>query len=122
MGGQIAEDGVQRTDAAQVAYARRELAELIPWLSQDGTQWATLDVNRAEVRHADGHRPDTFFAQLQGRIITAWPTKLALAPLLAQQVLGLISGIDKTHCDLPDWPTPSIAEFPWCEPARWGMT
>ena len=122
IGGQIAEDGVERSDAAQIACARKEIAELIPWLSQDGMQWATLDVNRAEVRHADGHRPDTFYARQQGRIITAWPTKLALAPLLAQQVLELIGGIEKTRCELPDWPTPSFAEFPWCEPARWGQT
>lgn len=121
LGGQIAEDGVKRTDAGQIAHARHELADLIPWLPQDGMQWATLDVNRAEVRHADGHRPDTCFALQQGKIITAWPTKLALAPLLAQQVLKLISAIDKTSCDLPNWPTPSFAEFPWCEPARWGM-
>lgn len=120
LGGQIAEDGVNRTDAGQIAYARRELADLIPWLSQHGMQWATLDVNRAEVRHPDGHRPDTFFALQQGKIITAWPTKLALAPLLAQQVLKLISGANRTSCDLPKWPTPSFAEFPWCEPARWG--
>jgi glycerol-3-phosphate dehydrogenase len=121
IGGQIAEDGVDRTDATQIAYARQELADLIPWLSQDGMQWATLDANRAEVRHADGHRPDTFYAQQQGRIITAWPTKLALAPLLAQQVLERISGIDKTSCELPNWSTPLFAEFPWCEPARWGF-
>jgi glycerol-3-phosphate dehydrogenase len=122
MGGQLSEDGVHRSDTAQIARARQELAELIPWLPLDSAQWATLDINRAEVRHADGHRPDTYFALQQGNIITAWPTKMALAPLLARRVVDLVSGIDKTSSVLPDWPTPTFAEMPWCEQARWGMT
>ncbi|MGB5278398.1 MAG: FAD-dependent oxidoreductase [Gammaproteobacteria bacterium] len=122
MGGQLSEDGVYRSDAVQIARARQELAELIPWLSLDRVQWATLDINRAEVRHADGHRPDTYYALKQGEIITAWPTKMALAPLLARRVVDLVSGVDKTASVLPDWPAPTFAEFPWCEQARWGMT
>ena len=121
LGGQLAEDGVYRSDSGQIAMAQQELAELIPWQSLNAAQWATLDVNRAEVRHADGHRPDTCYAEQQGEIITAWPTKMALAPLLAQQVVDLVSGIDKTGKSLPTWPAPPIAEFPWCEEARWGM-
>jgi len=121
MGGQLAEDGVYRSDSAQIARARQELAELIPWQSLDAAQWATLDIDRAEVRHADGHRPDTCYAEQQGEIITAWPTKMALAPVLAQQVLDLVSGIDRTNVELPAWPTPSFAEFPWSEQVRWSM-
>jgi hypothetical protein len=121
LGGQLAEDGVYRSDSGQIAMAQQELTELIPWQSLDAAQWATLDVNRAEVRHADGHRPDTCYAEQQDEIITAWPTKMALAPLLAQQVVDLVSGIDKTGNSLPTWPAPPIAEFPWCEEARWGM-
>ena len=122
LGGQLAEDGVRRTDDVQVAAAQRELAELIPWLELDSAQWATLDIDRAEVRHANGHRPDTFYVEQQGDIITAWPTKLALAPLLAQQVLDLLAGTAKTSDELPPWPAPPIAQFPWCERARWGVT
>lgn len=119
LGGQLAEDGVYRSDSAQIARAQQELAELIPWQSLDEAQWAILDIDRAEVRHADGHRPDTFYAEQRGVIITAWPTKLALAPLLAQQVLDLVSGIDRTNAELPVWPAPAFAEFPWCEQGRW---
>lgn len=119
LGGQLAEDGVKRSDAEQIARARQELAELIPWQDLGAARWATLDIDRAEVRHADGRRPDTFYAEQQGDIITAWPTKLALAPLLAQQVVELVSGLAKTGQALPPWPSPRFAEFPWCEPARW---
>jgi glycerol-3-phosphate dehydrogenase len=121
LGGQLAEEGVKRTDSEQIKKAQREVAELIPWQNLDAVQWATLDINRAEVQYADGHRPDTFFAGEQGDIITAWPTKLALAPMLAQQVIELVSGIGKTTSELPDWPAPPLAEYPWCEQTRWDM-
>ena len=121
MGGQLAEDGVHRSDDEQIARAQQELTALIPWQKLDAAQWAILDIDRAEVRHADGHRPDTFYVDQQGDIITAWPTKLALAPLLAQQVVDLVSGIDRSKAELPAWPSPPFAEFPWCELARWGM-
>jgi len=121
LGGQLAEEGVNRTDSEQIEKAQHEIAALIPWQKLEGMQWAALDIDRAEVRHADGHRPDTFFAEEQAGIITAWPTKLALAPMLAQQVLELVAGIEKTGSELPDWPTPLFAEFPWDEQARWAM-
>jgi glycerol-3-phosphate dehydrogenase len=121
LGGQLAEEGVKRTDSEQIEKARQEIAALIPWQKLEGMQWATLDIDRAEVRHADGHRPDTFFAEEQAGVITAWPTKLALAPMLAQQILELVAGIEKTRFALPDWPTPPLADFPWDEQARWGM-
>jgi glycerol-3-phosphate dehydrogenase len=121
LGGELAEAGVTRTDEQQIEMAQHEVAELIPWQQLDAAQWATLDIDRAEVRHADGHRPDTFYAEQQGKIITAWPTKMALAPLLAGRILQLVSGTDKTKTELPAWPTPPFAEFPWCEQARWGM-
>ncbi len=120
MGGQLAEDGVHRTDDEQIARAQQELAALIPWQKQDAAQWAILDIDRAEVRHADGHRPDTFYLDQQGDIITAWPTKMALAPLLAQQLLDLVAVSGKTRAELPAWPSPPLAAFPWCEQARWG--
>jgi hypothetical protein len=119
MGGQLAEDGVRRSDDEQISRAKQELASLIPWQKQDAAQWAILDIDRAEVRHADGHRPDTFYIDQQSDIITAWPTKLALAPLLAQQMVELVSAVEKTHAELPAWPSPPFAEPPWCEEFRW---
>ena len=121
LGGQLAEEGIKRTDSEQIKKAQREVAELIPWQNLDAVQWATLDINRAEVQYADGHRPDTFFAGEQDDIIAAWPTKLALAPLLSQRVLELVSAIEKTRPELPDWPAPPLAEYPWCEATRWDM-
>jgi glycine/D-amino acid oxidase-like deaminating enzyme len=123
LGGQLAEEGVKRSNTEQISQAQKELAELIPWLSLTNSEWGILDIDRAEVRKPGGARPDTYYASHQGRVITAWPTKLALAPVLAQHVLQLVadSGVKHTGGQLPTWPRPTIATFPWCEPHRWGV-
>jgi glycerol-3-phosphate dehydrogenase len=122
LGGQLAEDGVNREDAEQIKMAQAELAELIPWLDLSYSQWAILDIDRAEVKKESGKRPDTFYAEEAGDIITAWPTKMALSPVLAESVVEMI---DKANIvrdeknDLPAWPSAPYAEFPWQEDARW---
>ncbi len=125
LGGQLAEDGVQRSDAQQIAQAQAELAELIPWQSLGNCEWATLDIKRAEMRKRDGSRPDTFALEQHDNIITAWPTKLALAPRLAAALMHSLqaAGIAATHGQgekLPAWPAPHFARLPWCERERWG--
>ena len=122
IGGQLAEDGFGRSDAEQVRQARTELAELIPWLSLANSEWGILDIDRAEVRQPGSSRPATFYASQQDKVITAWPTKMALAPVLAEHVLALIdaSGTRQQGGQLPAWPRASIASFPWCEAQRWG--
>jgi len=123
LGGQLAEEGVARSDAEQVRHAQTELAELIPWLDLSHSEWAVLDIDRAEVRKPDGSRPDSFFAEQDGNVITAWPTKMALAPKLAGDVLQKIrgSGIVPGQFRLPSWPPARFAEFPWREAGRWSV-
>ncbi|MGB5064507.1 MAG: glycerol-3-phosphate dehydrogenase, partial [Candidatus Competibacter sp.] len=53
-----------------------------------------------------------------GRVIAAWPTKLALAPLLAKQIEEVLRSLDirPQPMDLralADWPRPEIATYPW---------
>ena len=53
-----------------------------------------------------------------GRVIAAWPTKLALAPLLAEQIEEVLSslGVRPRPADLralANWPRPGIAVYPW---------
>lgn len=123
LGGQLAEDGVKRDDATQLAYAKTELQTLIPWLALNKCEWGILDIDRAEVHKADGSRPDTFFVEQRENVMTAWPTKMALAPLLANKVLQMIadSGIEAEQTRLPEWPVASYASFPWCEAERWSQ-
>jgi glycerol-3-phosphate dehydrogenase len=122
MGGQIAEEGVGRDDAAQIAAAKQELQNLFPWLDTAAIQWGLLPIDRAEPRMPDGSRPDDVFAEEHDGVITAWPTKLALAPRLADEIFtrlqqgGLAPG---GQGELPEWPHPDYAPLPWQEEERW---
>ncbi|QEP44177.1 FAD-dependent oxidoreductase [Ectothiorhodospiraceae bacterium BW-2] len=92
LGGELSEQGVTRQSAAQLQVAKQQLSELMPWLEQRQLQWATLPINRAEGIHRDGSRPTEPFIACcdEERLMTAWPTKLAFAPLLAERVEGIL--------------------------------
>ncbi|MCW9088646.1 MAG: glycerol-3-phosphate dehydrogenase, partial [Gammaproteobacteria bacterium] len=122
LGGQIAEEGVGRDHTAQVAAAKKELGALFPWLDLSDAEWGTLPIERAEPKMGDGSRPDNVFADEADGIITAWPTKLALAPRLATVVIDKIQqgGVPPTTAgELPHWPHPGYAPLPWQEEQRW---
>ncbi|HEY0633881.1 MAG TPA: FAD-dependent oxidoreductase [Gammaproteobacteria bacterium] len=122
LGGQIAEEGVGRSREAQIAAAKKELSELLPWLDLSQAQWGVLPIDRAEVKMADGSRPDNVYFAEQDGVITAWPTKLALAPRLARQIIEALERDGITpgeHVALPQWPHPGYALLPWQEEERW---
>ena len=121
MGGQLAEDGVGKADAALVRNAQKELAELIPWLDQASLEWGVLNIDRAEIRKQGTTRPDSFSIESHGDLITAWPTKLALSPALADDLLALLENEITAETDqtLPQWQAPVYADFPWNEKAVW---
>ncbi|NQV65535.1 MAG: FAD-dependent oxidoreductase [SAR86 cluster bacterium] len=89
LGGQLAEDGVDRSEGAQIDKARRELNDLFPWIDLAAADWATLRVDRAEPAN-DLQRPDSPFCQRSHNTITCWPIKLTLTPMLADQVCAAI--------------------------------
>jgi glycerol-3-phosphate dehydrogenase len=122
IGGQVAEDGVAMTESDLIARARSELAAVLPDVSFTGAEWATYRIDRAEGRTATGTRPDDPQVLCEGNVITAWPTKLALAPELARLI--------RTRLDPPsssadvslvpsDWPRPDVALPPWEAKNRW---
>ncbi len=86
LGGEVAEKGVGLSSEAQVAAAKRELAELLPWVDLSGLAWRTLAIDRAEPQQPGGRRPDSSFLHVDDGLLVAWPTKLAFAPRLASQV------------------------------------
>ena len=122
LGGQLAENGVHKTPAALIHDAKKELAELIPWLVLKQPQWGVLEINRAEIKKAGSTRPDSFSIEQSGNIITAWPTKLALSPALADALLDKIKADTqpaREKPNLPAWPSPVYADFPWNNPDIW---
>ncbi len=123
IGGQVSEDGVEMDTPSLAAHAKNELQAAIPGLKLEGVQWASYRVDRAEARTPGGRRPDTEFAGLEGNVITAWPTKFVLAPVLARRVLDLI-GRPCPHTNAcidewADWPRPRVAPGPWETATQW---
>ncbi len=122
LGGQLAEEGVRRSKGEQIQAARHELQELMPWLDLAQTQWTTLRIDRAEPRQPEGKRPDTSFFDDRNGVITVWPTKLALAPELATDVIQHLEQAGITASGIqafPTWPRPTFARLPWQEEQRW---
>ncbi len=87
LGGDIAETGVKRSEAEQIAYAQQELGKLLPWVDFSQAQWGTLRVDRAEPKQSSLLRPDAAFCKPVANALVTWPTKLALAPNLSDEVL-----------------------------------
>ena len=122
MGGQLAEEGVNKSDAELIQATKSELNELIPWLELKGAEWGVLEINRAEIKKPGTTRPDNFSIENHKNVITAWPTKMALAPVLADAVYEIVSKENiKPNPDLslPDWQAPMYAEYPWDEDSCW---
>ena len=117
LGGDLAEaKGVARNEQEQIKAAARELKSLLPWLDQPALIWATLRVDRAEPAQSSRARPDNAFLHEQGRLMVAWPTKLALSPDLADRVLTQLQRDGVTpgaHQPLPELPVPELGQTPW---------
>ncbi len=100
LGGDLAETGVERNTEQQIRFAQDTLHELLPWVELANAQWACLRIDRAEPAQSSLVRPDAAFAQAVNNCIVAWPTKLALAPDLADRILELLPPAGAAPCDL----------------------
>lgn len=87
VGGQLAEDAVKINETEAIKHAYSELSTVLPGVRFDDAEWSTYRINRAEALTKNGHRPRDVQVFREGNVITAWPTKLALAPRLAEKVL-----------------------------------
>lgn len=115
IGGQVSEDGVNMTRDDLIAHVRRELEQVIPGSSYHGCEWATYRVDRAEAIMPGFKRPDDVQLIEERNVITAWPTKLALAPRLAERV---VEHLPKPKCrdatlTVDGFALPGVAQLPW---------
>jgi glycerol-3-phosphate dehydrogenase len=118
LGGAIAEEGVERDSAAQIKATRDELQTLFPWLDFSEAEFATFMIDRAEPLQKSGLKPDTSFFKSIQNMIVAWPTKLALAPKLAAEIIAHLqtNAITPQISDcraLRIWPMPTVAQPVW---------
>jgi glycerol-3-phosphate dehydrogenase len=120
VGGQVAENGVDLEPAELVEHAKRELVACLPAFDPGRVQYATYRIDRAEA-FAGGKRPDDVSVIVDGSVITAWPTKLALAPRLAFEIenrlgppAGLGDAVPPAGLRRPD-----VALAPWDQERSW---
>jgi glycerol-3-phosphate dehydrogenase len=126
LGGQISEDGVSMTKDAFLGHARRELAAVLPGFRDEGLDWAEFFVNRAERSTASGLMPGDVQIVREGNVLTCWPTKLVMAPLLSRRVreqLRLpprpLTSAWQEEANAFSWPAPDIASPPWERELSW---
>lgn len=120
LGGDLATEGTDLAPDQLIDRARRELKALLGWIDLGRCDWATIRLDRAEPRQRQLVKPDKAFAELaqgSGNVIAAWPTKLTLAPNLADEVVALLQrdGIAPRApaADPLPLPAPAVARPPW---------
>jgi glycerol-3-phosphate dehydrogenase len=120
LGGQIAEEGVKYDEATQTAIAKKELQDLFPWLDFSTATFASFFVDRAEPQQPSGKRPDSSYIKEIENTIVAWPTKLAFAPKLADEIIACLVSSDAKQGTfdaraLRAFPMPALATPVWDE-------
>ncbi len=122
IGGQLAEEGAKADGHAVIQRAKQDLQSMFPAIDWSSKRWATLAIDRAEGQQPGNKRPDDPVIKQDGRTITVWPTKLVFAPLVADEVLGMMSrlSVQPTGAEVgyPDLPSVEVGEYPWDE-ADW---
>ena len=119
VGGLIAEDGVKMSPGELKAHTVRELRACLPELDLAGVLFSSYRIDRAEAANAAGQRPDDVQIIQEGNILTAWPTKLAFAPRLAQRMLQMLPKPSGRALPPLDWPAPPVAPAPWESATDW---
>ncbi len=122
IGGQPAEHGFEWEPHVQTQRVRAELARILPKLDLRQIEWSTyhLDCAAEEQSHHSRREPVQVFCA--GNVTTGCPTKLVLAPILAEEIAGRASSPYITtpfdSSPLADWPRPETAALPWNETDR----
>jgi glycine/D-amino acid oxidase-like deaminating enzyme len=123
IGGEIAERiGAEPDDAAARKLALAEIRRLLPRVDLRAAEMSIYRAVRAEAQTAALRRPSGVHAhRIAPGLVVAWPTKLALAPVLADEVLAIVQHELKApagYRETPPWPMPAVAPYPWQE-AEW---
>lgn len=123
LGGEIAEQGINRSVDGQIKLAKIELQKLMPWMDFSSCLWATKMIDRAEPKMADGSRPSQPEVYQAEGIITAWPVKLAMVPIMVDKIMQKIEqmGIKKNTQPvlLADLPLAQTSQLPWQQVEHW---
>ena len=124
VGGEIAEHLAHQENLGNGRQAAmKELRRCLPGLDFSGIEIAIYPATRAEARTAEQKRPSgVHVSGVAPRMVVGWPTKLSMAPILAEEIFALVHAELKQPGDyeepLVPWPTPPVARYPW-EEVEW---
>lgn len=122
VGGELAERSASTTDAGFFDRLRAELRAALPGLSLSGTELADYAAVRAEAANDESRRPSGVQVEaVEEGFVVAWPTKWAMAPLLAGEVARIVRpglGSAAAAAVPAEWPRAPIGRPPW-ELATW---
>lgn len=122
VGGQVSEEGVALEPMPLLRHAIHEIRASLQGINLDHIAWSTYRVDRAEATTEAGRRPDDVHLTRDGNTFTAWPTKLALAPRLAEHLLAQLDKPLHRQQPIVDWPAPPVAQGPWETREQWWTT
>jgi glycerol-3-phosphate dehydrogenase len=94
LGGSLSEKGASQSTEEVIQCAKDELGKLMPWVDLSKAEWMSLPIDRAEPKQKNLMRPDNAFVDSLNQCsnaLVAWPTKLTLAPNLADATLSLLN-------------------------------
>lgn len=122
VGGELAELGTRLSAEGLIAKAKQTLPSLFPGADFGPARWATHGVDRAEPATADGYKPTGPAIVRVDDVVVAWPTKLALAPALAEMLVDEIrtpghAPVRARLDGLGRLPDAEVAKPPWVDAA-----
>lgn len=108
VGGEVAEEGIDRDEKRQTELMLQELKTLLPWQSLQGARCKTLLINRVYPRERRLLSSTQAYVNFIGNHGVIWPTRLILAPNAAHQVLAHL----QQHHKIPHHPQPMPLALP----------
>lgn len=116
VGGEVAEKGAKQSPEKHRACVLKALKKGFPWLDFERLRFDSFMVDRAESWQRDGSRPDLPYVKNFGDVTVVWPTKLAFAPLVANEVIQHLKPSEQPSSGLEylaDWPKAQAAKAIW---------
>lgn len=122
VGGELAERGAEMSEPELIGLAKHELESVLPAFSPREFEYGTYLAPRAEIQNK-GKRPESSGWMERDGVVRAWPTKLVLAPLLAQELVGALpmerGALSDIGAALNGWTRPKVAAYPWEREEGW---
>jgi hypothetical protein len=124
VGGEIAEQLQYEENLDQGRRtALHEIRRCLPGMEFSDIEIAIYPATRAEAKTAEQKRPSgVHVSRVAPKIIVGWPTKLSMAPILAEEVFSMVHAELKQPAGYEEpaipWPTPGLARYPW-EDIEW---